>query len=136
MIYGIGTDVVSVDRIRKVLLRFGERFAERILSDSELAEFAHKRDPVRFLAKRFAAKEAFSKALGVGMRMPMAWRRMGVGHDSRGKPLIICNARVENLCAPEDEGKDIFPSRMSKITRLPLSCWSVITEKSHDYRAR
>jgi holo-[acyl-carrier protein] synthase len=94
MIYGIGTDVVSVDRIRKVLLRFGERFAERILSDSELAEFAHKRDPVRFLAKRFAAKEAFSKALGVGMRMPMAWRRMGVGHDSRGKPLIVCNAEL------------------------------------------
>ena len=94
MIYGIGTDIVSVDRISKVLARFGERFAERILSESELAEFAHKRDPVRFLAKRFAAKEAFSKALGVGMRMPMAWRRMGVGHDSRGKPLIVCNAEL------------------------------------------
>jgi holo-[acyl-carrier protein] synthase len=94
MIYGIGTDIVSVDRIGKVVSRFGERFAERILSDAELAEFAHKRDPVRFLAKRFAAKEAFSKALGIGMRMPMAWRRMSVGHDRHGKPLIVCTAEL------------------------------------------
>jgi holo-[acyl-carrier protein] synthase len=105
MIYGIGTDIVSVERIRKVLTRFGERFAERILSDSELAEFASKRDPVRFLAKRFAAKEAFSKALGVGMRMPMAWRRMGVGHDHRGKPIIVCNAELGDFMRARGVGE-------------------------------
>jgi len=95
MIYGIGTDIVSVSRIEQALSRHGERFPQRILSDAELAEFAGKRDQVRFLAKRFAAKEAFSKALGLGMNMPMSWRRMGVGHDPRGKPLIVCHPELE-----------------------------------------
>lgn len=95
MIYGIGTDIVSVSRIEAALARHGERFPQRILSEAELAEFARRKDPARFLAKRFAAKEAFSKALGLGMRMPMAWRRMGVGHDRRGKPLIVCHPELD-----------------------------------------
>jgi holo-[acyl-carrier protein] synthase len=95
VIYGIGTDIVSVSRIQEVLARHGERFPRRILSDAELTEFSGKRDPVRFLAKRFAAKEAFSKALGLGMSMPMSWRRMGVGHDARGKPLIVYHPELE-----------------------------------------
>lgn len=89
MIFGIGTDIVSVSRIRDALSRHGERFPQRILSDAEMIEFVMKKDPVRFLAKRFAAKEAFSKALGLGMTMPMSWRRMGVGHDGRGKPILV-----------------------------------------------
>lgn len=95
MIYGIGADIVSVSRVEAALRRHGERFPRRILSDDELAEFANRKDPVRFLAKRFAAKEAFSKALGLGMRMPMTWRRMGVGHDARGKPLIVCHGELD-----------------------------------------
>ena len=89
MIYGIGTDIVSISRIREALSRHGERFPQRILSEAEIVEFAGKKDPVRFLAKRFAAKEAFSKALGLGMTMPMSWRRMAVGHDARGKPILV-----------------------------------------------
>ena len=94
MIYGIGTDIVSVSRIETALRRHGERFPQRILDAAELSEFGRKRDPVRFLAKRFAAKEAFSKALGLGMRMPMTWRRMGVGHDALGKPIINCHPEL------------------------------------------
>lgn len=105
MIYGIGTDIVSVARIRTALGRFGERFPERILSDSELAEFARKKDPARFLAKRFAAKEAFSKALGLGMRLPMAWRRMGVGHDVRGKPIIVCHPELGDFMRAQGVGE-------------------------------
>ena len=95
MIYGIGTDIVSVSRVEAALARHGARFPQRILSDAEMAEFVARKDPARFLAKRFAAKEAFSKALGLGMHMPMAWRRMGVGHDRRGKPLIVCDPELD-----------------------------------------
>jgi holo-[acyl-carrier-protein] synthase len=79
MIYGIGTDICDVRRIRASLERHGDRFAARILSDSELATWRTRsqRWPergVRYLATRFSAKEAFSKAIGLGMRMPMSWR--------------------------------------------------------------
>ncbi len=93
-IFGVGTDIVAVARIDAAWRRFGKRFPQRILSVAELDEFSRKSDPVKFLAKRFAAKEAFSKALGTGMRMPMAWRRMGVGHDRHGRPLIECDPRL------------------------------------------
>lgn len=88
MIYGIGTDIVSVPRVRGVLERRGERFARFILSEAELDEYARVRAPERFLAKRFAAKEAFSKAMGTGIRRPVSWRWIAVGHDRRGKPII------------------------------------------------
>jgi holo-[acyl-carrier protein] synthase len=105
MIYGIGTDIVSVERVRQALLRHGGRFAQRVLSEAELAEFVERPKPERFLARRFAAKEAFSKALGLGMRMPMAWRRMGVGHDARGKPIIVCNAELSAYMAERGIGE-------------------------------
>jgi holo-[acyl-carrier protein] synthase len=95
VIYGIGTDIVLVSRIETALARHGARFPRRILSAAELAEFERRHDRARFLAKRFAAKEAFSKALGLGMRMPMAWRRMWVGHDGRGKPLLVYEPELD-----------------------------------------
>lgn len=104
MIYGIGTDIVSVGRIEAALARHGDRFPQRILNDAELTEFLAIKDRARFLAKRFAAKEAFSKALGLGMRMPMAWRRMGVGHDRRGKPLIICHPELDGYMKAKGVG--------------------------------
>jgi holo-[acyl-carrier protein] synthase len=88
MIYGIGTDLILVARVRKVLQRFGARFARRILCDEELLELRESRVPERFLAKRFAAKEAFSKAIGTGIRRPVTWRYIRIGHDSSGKPII------------------------------------------------
>lgn len=89
MIYGIGTDIVTVARMRNSLARHGERFAQRLLHPDELADFGAVREPERFLAKRFAAKEAFAKALGTGLRPPATLAAIGVGHDALGKPFYI-----------------------------------------------
>ncbi len=88
MIHGIGTDIVRIERICEALARHGERFAERILAESEQADWRNSRDPARFLAKRFAAKEAFGKALGTGVATPATLHAVAVGHDKLGKPLF------------------------------------------------
>ncbi|MBS4095335.1 MAG: holo-ACP synthase [Sulfuricella sp.] len=88
MIFGIGTDIVAVSRMAGALERHGERFAARLLAPEERAEFALQKSPARFLAKRFAAKEAFAKALGSGVRHPATLHNIRVGHDSLGKPLL------------------------------------------------
>jgi len=89
MIYGIGTDIVATRRVSAALDKFGERFAARILAPEERAEFAAHQAPARFLAKRFAAKEAFVKALGTGLRHPATLHNIHVGHDSLGKPSLV-----------------------------------------------
>ncbi len=86
MIYGIGTDIVAVGRIEEALKRFGDRFARRILAAVEWDDFAASTHRARFLAKRFAAKEAFVKALGTGMRHPATWHNINVTHDVLGRP--------------------------------------------------
>ncbi len=86
MIYGIGTDIIAVGRVEQSLARFGERFARRVLAPEEWAEFSACPQPARFLAKRFAAKEAFAKALGTGMRHPATWQNIHVIHDELGRP--------------------------------------------------
>lgn len=88
MIYGIGTDIVEVARIEESLARFGHVFAMRILSEREMQEFAQSNTQARFLAKRFAAKEAFAKALGTGIRAPATFENIGVAHDDLGKPVL------------------------------------------------
>lgn len=88
MIHGIGTDIVRVVRVAESLERHGARFAERILALAERDAFATSRDPARFLAKRFAAKEAFGKALGTGVAVPATLHALTVTHDERGKPLF------------------------------------------------
>jgi len=92
-IAGIGTDIVRVDRLRGVFERQGLRFAQRILGDQEYAVFQrrHQRDPsrgMRYLATRFAAKEAFSKAIGLGMHAPMSWRLMQALNAPGGRPVV------------------------------------------------
>ncbi|MRN37497.1 holo-ACP synthase [Neisseria sp. CCUG17229] len=86
MIYGIGTDIVSLKRIIRLNKKFGQAFAERILSPEELMEFPQAGKPVNYLAKRFAAKEAFAKAVGTGIRGAVSFRNIGIGHDEMGKP--------------------------------------------------
>ena len=86
MIYGIGTDIIAVKRIEAALSRFGDKFAQRILAPEEWAGFKASVHRARFLAKRFAAKEAFAKALGTGMRYPVTWRNISVVHDALGRP--------------------------------------------------
>ena len=88
MIYGVGTDVVEIGRIEKALERFGERFARRILCEPELKRFAAHRLPANYLAKRFAAKEAFTKALGTGIRAPANWHGVWVTNLKSGRPVL------------------------------------------------
>ncbi len=101
MIYGIGTDVCDVRRIRASLERHGERFARRILSDREMAVWKGRsaRWPergLRYLATRFSAKEAFSKAAGLGLRMPMTWRLCEVANLPSGKPVIVLHGGLKD----------------------------------------
>ena len=100
MIYGIGTDICDVRRIRDSLARHGERFAKKILSDLEFKTWQARsqRWPergVRYLATRFSAKEAFSKAIGLGMRMPMTWRRCEVATLPSGQPTIVLHGELK-----------------------------------------
>ena len=100
MIYGIGTDVCDIRRIRAILERHGERFAQKILSDAELATWRTRgaRWPdrgVSYLATRFSAKEAFSKAIGLGMRMPMTWRHCEIAKAESGKPEIVLHGTLK-----------------------------------------
>ena len=88
MIFGIGTDIVEYARIEKMHARYGDRFAERILSEGEIAEYRLHAHPARFLAKRFASKEAFAKAVGSGLREPVSLHRISTIHDDLGKPAL------------------------------------------------
>ena len=89
MIFGIGTDIVRVARMQKNIERFGEKFAERILTEAELLEYRHEARPAHFLAKRFAAKEAAAKAMGTGFRDGLMLHHIGVTHDGAGKPQLV-----------------------------------------------
>jgi len=93
MIYGVGTDICDVRRIAATFERRGERFAEKVLGPHEIEVFRQRLAKVRsrgisYLATRFSAKEAFSKAIGMGMRMPMTWRDCEVVKAPSGKPQI------------------------------------------------
>ena len=101
MIFGIGTDICDVRRIRTTFERHGERFAQRILSDAELniwkARSARWPDRgVSYLATRFSAKEAFSKAIGTGMHLPMRWRHCEISNAVSGKPQIVLHGALKN----------------------------------------
>jgi len=89
MIVGIGTDVASIERIAGVLERHGERFLNRILTAEERKRFDRTKAKASHLAKRWAAKEAFSKAIGTGIHPPFTWKSVGVGRDPKGKPLLV-----------------------------------------------
>ena len=100
MIYGIGTDVCDVRRVRASLARHGERFALKILSDAEFKTWQQRstRWPergVRYLATRFSAKEAFSKAVGMGMRRPMTWRHCEIAKAPSGQPHIVLHGELK-----------------------------------------
>ncbi|NNM63299.1 MAG: holo-ACP synthase [Burkholderiales bacterium] len=103
-IYGIGTDICEIGRIRSAWQRHGQRFAERILGQQELEVFRqrHARAPARgerYLATRFAAKEAFSKAIGLGIHMPMTWRACEILNAAGGRPNIVLHGELAAWCA-------------------------------------
>ena len=97
MIFGIGTDIVEVARIEASIAQFGDDFAKRILAESEYTSYQESHIKPRFLAKRFAAKEAFSKALGTGLRAPATFQNIAVSHDDLGKPILLLNPELQRF---------------------------------------
>ena len=97
MILGIGTDFVNIERIRKVLDRFGERFEKRVFSDQEIQRSRRKYDSPSSYAKRWAAKEACSKALGIGLRMGISWKEMHIINLKSGKPELVLGGKAKDF---------------------------------------
>lgn len=98
MIFGVGTDIVELSRIRATYERFGEHFVRRLLMDEELELFRKSKWPVRFLAMRFAGKEATVKAMGTGFRHGVWLRDVGIVNNDWGRPLVIWSARGLEVC--------------------------------------
>ena len=101
MIYGIGTDICDIRRIRASLDKHGERFAQKVLSDNEMQTYRARSERwpergVRYVATRFSAKEAFSKAIGMGMRMPMTWRLCEVAKLPSGQPTLVLHGVLKD----------------------------------------
>jgi holo-[acyl-carrier protein] synthase len=111
VIYGVGTDVVEIPRIQSALGRWGERFARKILCEPELRRFQGHKQPAAYLAKRFAAKEAFTKALGTGIRSPAGWHGFWVKNLPSGKPVFEYSSPLG----------DLLRSRMIVASHLSLS---------------
>ena len=97
MIYGIGTDIAAVERLAGMFERHGRAAAEKLLAPAEFADFDAAPDKGRFLAKRFAAKEAFGKALGIGVRAPATLPAIAVGHNALGKPVFAYSDELAAL---------------------------------------
>ncbi|MDQ7743244.1 holo-ACP synthase [Hydrogenophaga pseudoflava] len=100
MIFGIGTDVCDIRRIEATFERQGERFVQKVLGEQELAIWQRRSERwpgrgLRYLATRFSAKEAFSKAIGLGMRTPMTWRRCEILNLSSGQPVIVLHGDLK-----------------------------------------
>src|SRR5437762_8060381 len=111
MILGTGIDIIEVSRIRASYEKFGERFLKRILRPEEIAYCLSHRFPAPFLAARFAAKEAISKAFGTGIGKQLGWQDMEVGHKPSGEPFVILH----------DGGQTLFQQRGGTKFHLSLS---------------
>ena len=98
MIFGIGTDIVDMKRVKSIWRRFGKNFANRILMSEEMDLFKNSKDPARFLAMRFAGKEATVKAMGTGFSNGVWLKDVGIVSDKLGKPLIIWSKRGKKVC--------------------------------------
>lgn len=99
MIFGIGTDILQLDRVERTVARFGDRFAARLLLPEEADQYRRHRRKTRFLAMRFAGKEAVVKAMGTGFAHGMWIRDVGIVQNPLGKPEIVYSARGRALCA-------------------------------------
>ncbi|HQU98460.1 MAG TPA: holo-ACP synthase [Nitrosomonas sp.] len=125
MIYGIGTDIVESSRIAQSLERFGERFARRILTDSEFSEYYVSTKRVSFLASRFAAKEALSKAIGTGLRHPVNLNYITITHDDLGKPFFQFHPDLDQLIT----NKGITRLHLSISDEINMVCAFVVLEQ-------
>jgi holo-[acyl-carrier protein] synthase len=124
MIFGIGTDIVEVTRIEASIQQFGDEFARRILADSEFLSYQASHIKPRFLAKRFAAKEAFAKALGTGLRVPATFQNIAISHDELGKPILILATELQVFL----QAKNITQTHISISDEKNLAAAFVVLE--------
>jgi holo-[acyl-carrier protein] synthase len=124
MIFGIGTDIVEVTRIEASITQFGDDFAKRILAESEMPSYLQSQIKPRFLAKRFAAKEAFSKALGTGLRAPATFQNIAVSHDDLGKPILLLAPELQRFL----NSKNITKTHISISDEKNLAAAFVVLE--------
>ena len=124
MILGIGTDLVDIRRIERSLARFGHRFALRVLVEHEYQRFCAHVKPAHYIAKRFAAKEAFSKAMGTGIRFPVNWHNVSVANERSGRPYLKFSAPLAALL----EQRGIRRAHLSLTDEVEMACAFVILE--------
>ena len=124
MIIGIGTDLCEIGRVQRALDRHGERFARKILVDLELDRFRRHRKPAAYLAKRFAAKEAFSKAMGTGIHFPVNWQNVSVENGRSGRPMLQFSASLDALL----RGRGIIATHLSLSDEVGMACAFVVLE--------
>ena len=130
MIYGIGIDVVEPGRVARLLERYGERFAKRVLTSREWPAYEKTAKPVLFLANRFAAKEAFSKAMGTGFRYPVTLQCISIVPNKAGKPGLEFHPNLERLV--KDRG--IVGHHVTISDETSLACACVVLETGSDDR--
>lgn len=124
MIYGLGIDVIEPPRVARLLERFGERFARRVLTAREWSGYQKTSRPVLFLANRFAAKEAFSKAMGTGFRYPVTLQNISVVQDSLGKP----GFEFSDALAALVNGRGIVGHHLTISDERSVACACVVLE--------
>ena len=125
MIFGIGVDIVEVPRVERLLERYGERFAARTLGPWEWPGFRASARPAAYLAARYAAKEAFSKAMGTGLRHPVSLTRIGITNDALGKPQLQLDDELERLLAARGVGS----RHVTLSHERSVACAFVVLEK-------
>ena len=127
MIHGVGVDIVAISRMRDNINQYGNRFASKILSERELKEFECVSSPANYLAKRFAAKEALTKALGTGFRNGITLKNISVHHETSGQPRIICDGKLEEIMS----AMGIVSCHLSLSDEKEYACACVVLEKMH-----
>jgi holo-[acyl-carrier protein] synthase len=125
MIYGIGIDVVEPHRVKRLLEIYGDRFAHRVLTEREWPGYAKTINRVFFIANRFAAKEAFSKAMGTGFRYPVTLQCISIVPDRRGKPEFEFHPRLQEMV----KGEGITGHHVTISDEKSLACACVVLEK-------
>ena len=125
MIFGIGVDIVKVHRMQKNIEQYNERFAHKILCEKEMLEYNNISNPAHYLAKHFAAKEAFVKALGSGFRNGISLRDIGIEHEENGRPVF----HFDNKIIDQLTSNSIISSHLSLSDENEYACAFVILEK-------
>ena len=124
MIHGVGTDIVDIARLQALWQRHGARALDKFLAPTERADCVNSPDPGRYLAKRFAAKEAFSKAMGTGIHFPVNWHNVSVANERSGKPYLKFSEPLAALL----KQRGISRAHLSLSDEIEMACAFVILE--------